>query len=162
MINFSVRPRIRCVTPMEQREIYARFNDFLAHTDKPIQGRTFRDHIELRVRPEHRHYWSPVLNIILDDVDEGTSVRGRFGPEPKVWTLFMFFYFFALAISFFAGMYGLVQLKMGYPAWSFWLVLLGLGLLLLIYIAAQIGQKKGAEQTQWLMSFCTEVLKHEE
>ena len=159
MINFRVRPRISCVTSMSKDEILTRFNDFLIHTDKPIRGKKLRHHIELRVKPEEQHYWSPVLNITFDKADNGTIVRGRFGPEPKVWTLFMFFYFLALAICFFSGMYALVQLKINHTPWSFWVLGGGLTLLALIYVAAQIGQQKGHEQTEWLMTFCSEVLK---
>ena len=118
-----------------------------------------RDHIELYVNKEEQHYWSPVLNISLEEIDNGTTVQGRFGPDPKVWTMFMFFYFFCIAISFFSGLFGLVQLQLGKPPWAFWFFWLGVILLSIFYLAAQIGQKKGAKQTEWLMSFCTEVLK---
>ncbi|HHB79455.1 MAG TPA: hypothetical protein ENK85_09520 [Saprospiraceae bacterium] len=161
MIKFKIRPRVNCVTPMTKEEIYTRFSDFLKRTDKPILGKKLKHHIELRVSPEERHYWSPVLNITFKKADQGTTVLGRFGPQPKVWTLFMFFYFFALAICFFAGLYTLVQLQLGYRPWSIWVLLAGIALLILVYVAAQIGQHKGHEQTEWLMTFCSEVLRQE-
>jgi len=55
--------------------------------DKPIRGKKLSHHIELRVKPEEQHYWSPVLNITFDKAANGTVVRGRFldyfYPYPK-------------------------------------------------------------------------------
>ena len=159
MFSFRVRPKIRCVTPMTKEEIFSRFNQFLKDTDKPIRGRKLSGHIELYVNPDQQHYWSPILTIVFDAVEGGTAVKGRFGPHPKVWTMYMFFYFFALVLTLFSGLVGAVQLQMGKSPWAFWIFWVGVLLLVLIYLAAQVGQRKGQEQTDWLMTFCTEVLK---
>lgn len=161
MFSFRVRPKISCVTPMTQSEIYARFDTFLKETKKPLRGKKYRDHIQLQVAAEEEHYWSPILNIIFKDADNGTTVQGRFGPHPKVWTMFMFFYFFGIALCFFAAIFGGIQLQLGRNPWALWMLAAGLVLLILIYVAAQIGQRKGHAQTEWLLSFCSEVLKHE-
>jgi H+/Cl- antiporter ClcA len=46
-----------------------------------------------------REYWSPHLHLELEPKDNnGTHIRGLFGPDPTLWTLFMFLHFMVAGI----------------------------------------------------------------
>ncbi len=162
MASLRIRPKIRCVSPLSTEEIIDRFEQVARKYQGRIIVRKRRDHIEMHIREADRHYWSPVLNVIFDKADGGTIVRGRFGPEPQVWTMFMFFYFAALSFVFFSGMWVLVQLQVGHAPKALPYFLTSLVVLALVFIAAQVGQRKGHDQTVLLQQFCREVLGKEE
>ena len=46
-----------------------------------------------------REYWSPHLHLELEPKSENeTHIRGLFGPEPTLWTFFMFLHFIVAGI----------------------------------------------------------------
>jgi hypothetical protein len=46
-----------------------------------------------------REYWSPHLHLELEPKENNeTHIRGLFGPEPTLWTLFMFLHFMVAGI----------------------------------------------------------------
>jgi hypothetical protein len=51
-------------------------------------------YVFIKIPKEKQHFWSPQHHIEIDPVDEKPSILSRlFGPNPTVWTMFMFFYF---------------------------------------------------------------------
>src|SRR5690606_32841666 len=49
------------------------------------------DHIFIKLPNKQQHFWSPQLHLELTDkVKNQCSLHGFFGPNPTVWTLFMF------------------------------------------------------------------------
>jgi len=56
-------------------------------------------HIWMNVPESKREYWSPHLHLELESNEtNGTHIRGLFGPEPTLWTLFMFLHFIVAGI----------------------------------------------------------------
>ena len=52
------------------------------------------DHIYIKIPKKKQHFWSPQLHLEITQKDENTSdAYGFFGPNPTVWTLFMFLHF---------------------------------------------------------------------
>jgi hypothetical protein len=60
---------------------------------------------------EKRKYYSPFLHLELEANEDKTTVKGLFGPEQLLWTLFMFLHFIV------AGLF-LVFAMMAYTHWS--------------------------------------------
>ena len=49
------------------------------------------DHIFIKLPKREQHFWSPQLHLEITEKDENTcSLHGFFGPNPTVWTMFMF------------------------------------------------------------------------
>jgi len=85
------------------------------------------------------------------DRQENTIIRGFIGPKSTIWTLFMFFYIASGFLLLGGLIYGSSQTLIGVEG-NYWpAVVGGLGLLL-TFIASQIGQKMGEEQTELLIS----------
>ena len=84
--------------------------------------------------------WSPA----------GSVLRGRFGPHPEMWTLFIFLY---MAVGFLATIgliLGFVQWQSGMDPWGFWGVGIGVPSLAVLYGISAIGQKLSAYQMEEL------------
>jgi hypothetical protein len=98
------------------------------------------------MRDGKRTFWSPYLNLEVEDEPDGSAIRGRFSPHPNVWTMFMGIYIL-LAIAALGGFsYGIVQLTLGQSPWAFWVDPASAALFGFVYGATLIGQGLGAEQ----------------
>ncbi|WP_370514523.1 GTP-binding protein [Formosa sp. L2A11] len=52
------------------------------------------DHVFIRIPKQKQHFWSPQLHLEINELEDKTSsIHGLFGPNPTVWTLFMFLHF---------------------------------------------------------------------
>jgi hypothetical protein len=101
---------------------------------------------EFYVPEGERRLWSPYLSVQVEGLEGGSLLRGRFGPHPEVWTLFMFL---SSALGFLAViglMLGFVQWQSDIPAWGFWGAYLGVPGLVGLYLVSTLGQKLSAHQ----------------
>ncbi|NNL16653.1 MAG: GTP-binding protein, partial [Flavobacteriaceae bacterium] len=66
------------------------------------------DHVFIRFPKAKQHFWSPQLHLEINEVDEKSSLlHGLFGPNPTVWTMFMFLHFFVAVVF------------IGFAAWAY-------------------------------------------
>lgn len=160
MTSFRIRPRFRFESKHSCTEVRERIEQKLESEVHPIYAVVSNQHIFLKFKQSETHYWSPQLDLSCETREDGaTVIRGLYGPNPHVWTVFMFSYLAIGVLALFLGMFGLSRLSLGMSAWVLW-VLPGLGILaLLLYLFSQFGQKIGAEQTFQLHHFLEEVLE---
>lgn len=148
----TVRPRPRFELGLDDRpdEVMQRLRDRLR--DCPhCTGASVGNHAELFVPESEQHLWSPWLSVTAEDRDGGGSnVRGRFGPHPTVWTLYMF-------LSFALGFALLVFASWGYAQWAMdmtpralYAVPVIVVLAVLLFGISLVGQRLGAEQMREL------------
>lgn len=152
----EIRPRFKLMSNLEPEEILAGVNEHL-QTDETVKGRVLKSYAIITVPPKEVHFWSPVLQIRIDDDEfneypDGTVVRCLVGPRQSVWAMFAFVYIFIGLATFFGGIYGLAMSNMGDYSNFIWVIPIGLVLMPSIWIAAKIGQKAGRDQTLHLVS----------
>lgn len=141
-----MRPRFEFQVPVEATRWLTAVRHELEADSDACRGQTFRNHAVVEMREEARHFWSPYLNLEVEDEPGGSLVRGRFSPHPHVWTLFMAVYIL-LGIVFLAGIaWGLVQYTLGEAPWGVLVAPAAVGLFGFVYGATLIGQGLGAEQ----------------
>lgn len=102
------------------------------------------NHIWLNVAESKKEYWSPHLHLELEPKSENeTHIRGLFGPEPTLWTFFMFLHFIVAGvfIIFSAIAYSNSVLKAPITMDLVVLVLMVFVWFLLYFIAKQIRHK---------------------
>ena len=104
------------------------------------------DHIVLKVNQEDQHFWSPQLTLILEESGEGSLVRGTYGPNGNVWTLFAGSYFACGVLITFISIIGFSRKSLGMDAHILWVLPFLIGIVIVLYLASQFGQKLGAEQ----------------
>ncbi|NJB72883.1 hypothetical protein GGR42_003381 [Saonia flava] len=118
------------------------------------------EHVFIKFKKEHSHFWSPQLHLEITEINENISeVFGRFGPNPALWTFFMFLHF-GIATLF------IVCCIWGYSNWSLGKSYgLQLGILIFmivvwfsLYAFGRVGKAKGKPQMKELYSFMKETL----
>ncbi len=136
-----MRPTFTLDFPIEPKEAVSRLAQLVDDTDYPIEGRIAGNHLMLVIPPSYRHFWSPWLHLEVTEHDQGSSIRGRFSPNPSVWTGIMLTYIALMTLTFFASMFGVAQWMMDKPPTVLQLIPLFLVIAALLYWASLIGQK---------------------
>jgi hypothetical protein len=113
----------------------------------------------LKIPENERHYWSPQLTLQVEKRGDGSYIRGLYGPNPTVWTMFVFFYTLFAVIGLIGTIFGLSQLQLGYPAWALWALPISLVAIAALYLAARRGQRIGSQQTHILDRFWRQSLE---
>jgi hypothetical protein len=150
--------------PRFQLELSDRKEKILASFEKsekaPILVTRLDEHIFIKFNKKNNNFWSPQLHLEIDEIDKTNSkIYGVFGPNPTLWTFFMFLHFgvatvfIALSIWAYSSsaldkFYGLQLGLMGFMA-ILWFVL---------YFFGRAGKRKGKPQMEELYRFMMDVL----
>lgn len=125
----------------------------------PFLLKRIDEHIYLRFKKEETHFWSPQLHLEISSFSPGKStVHGVFGPNPTLWTFFMFLHFGVLTLFLILGIFAYSKFSLGHDI-TLWLV--GIGFLVLIwfilYAFGRWGKKKGNPQMNELRRYADEL-----
>jgi len=116
-------------------------------------------HAELFVPEDERRIWSPHLSVSAEDrPGDRALVRGRFGPHPHLWTLYMFL-IFGLGFALLVGLtWGYAQWAMDERPWALMSLPVAVVLGAALYLASLTGQRLGAEQMLHLQAALEELV----
>jgi len=149
--NLKMRPVYKWVSPGPPEEFIQRLCQLISF-DPAVNVQCGRRHATLSIPEEARHTWSPTLDIQVRPCSQGTYVHCRLGPEPQVWTFFIFLYGAAAVPALIGSMYGLSQMAMGKPPWALAAVPIGGLVCGLIYLSSFLGKGLGAVQIHQLLA----------
>jgi len=147
--SFRVRPRFAETLPLTKDETRTRLLASLrAESEGLFELRPFADFLGIHIAESHRRYWSPRLMLSLYDWPEGgTLIEGTYGPEIEVWSVFLYGYLSTGLLGTLSAIYGGAQMFIGQEPWAFYVTDTMIVIALVLYLAAQLGQKFGAVQT---------------
>jgi hypothetical protein len=154
------RPRFALELPLAPDAVVERVRKQL-EVDRSVSGAIARRTLLLTVCEEDTHFWSPHLDVQLDDgKDGGTLLTAMFAPHPQIWTGFLAIQALFAFLSIGAAVWLTSVLMLGQAP----LVALGtLGLMLFgggfAYGAAYVGQGLGSEQMYVLRAFLDAALR---
>ena len=129
----------------------------LENDPESLRGQVFRKHAVVQIRDGERTFWSPYLNLEVEDEPDGSVIRGRFSPHPNVWTMFMAVYILLAIVALGGLSYGMVQYTLGESPWSLLVAPAAVALFGFVYGATLIGQGLGAEQMYTMRSLVDRV-----
>lgn len=148
MSSFRVRPRFKQVMDLPPDALRDRIVSHIGDENERFEVKCFPGFICIRIHADDQHFWSPRLHLSLEEAGPGrTSIQGTYGPNANVWSIFFFAYLIVGCLTSAAGIFGISQWIIGARPWSFWLMGAGAAGLAALYLAAQTGQKLGAQQT---------------
>ncbi|MGB8223152.1 MAG: hypothetical protein WCF10_11235 [Polyangiales bacterium] len=158
-----MRPRFALQLPIARETWLDALRTALEDESGSLRGQVFRKHAVVQMGDAERTFWSPYLNLEVDDEPDGAAIVGRFSPHPNVWTMFMAIYIL-LALAALSGLsYGIVQYTLGQTPWSLLTVPAAIALFGFVYGATLIGQGLGAEQMYTMRSLvdraCVDALR---
>ncbi len=146
MSSFRIRPRFKQLTKEPSKHLQDRLIEKLENGVAKFVATSVQDHITLTIPSVEKHFWSPQLSLSFEETEEGTIIRGLYGPNPTVWAVFFFGYVSVGILALFGLMAGSSQLMLGQEAPVLW-SLPACGIVaIILYFVAQTGQKMGAEQ----------------
>ena len=157
-----LRPRFKFEVKRNNEEVLKLFEDAKDTQSDFIVSRV-DDHVFIRIPKTKQHFWSPQLHLEINEVDENTSsLYGLFGPNPTVWTMFMFFHFLVavLFIGFGAWAYSNWSLENSYGL-QIGVMILMVVLWFVLYIVGQLGKKSGMDEMFLLHGFMRDTLRNE-
>ncbi len=157
MTSFLIRPRFNKKISTTVEELKQEIKTELEMTNECI-GSFSNNMVIIKVPLQEQHYWSPQLSLTLDEKEGYTEIRGLYGPNPSIWVMFAFGYGALSVIALFHLIIGLSLWQMGKGSFVLTLLVVEVSLAALLYIAAQMGQKKGANQLYRLHFFFERVI----
>ena len=162
MSSLEIRPRFRRLVPWKPPQVIDRFRRRLGNGEAPVRGLIVDHHVTLKIPYESQHFWSPQLDLEVEEHPEGTLVRGLYGPHPSVWLMFVFFYAALGFIATIVAIIGFSQWNLGLSAGILWLLPVMGFILLMVWLSARAGQKLGREQMEELQAFLDQTLLEKE
>lgn len=154
-----LRPRFKIELSQDNESALKVFDNVKSEQKDFIVSRV-DDHVFIRFPKEKQHFWSPQLHLEINEVDDNSSLLyGLFGPNPTVWTLFMFLHFFVAVVF------------IGFGAWAYsnWSLETSFGLQIgvmvlmvifwfALYFAGRFGKYKGKTEMHELHNFMNKSL----
>lgn len=158
----TLRLRLRFYKDVNEAisQVRQKFENYAQQPMEDYKIKTCENHIWFYIVGTKKQYWSPHLHIELEPKENHTHIRGLFGPDQTLWTLFMFLHFVVAGIFTIFGMilYSNIRLKQPYV---FDLVVMGLMVVvwfLLYFVARQI-RFNGNGQMDELEALFLKILK---
>ncbi len=118
------------------------------------------DHIFIKFNQKEAHFWSPQLHLEINELEDGNSrLFGLFGPNPTLWTFFMFLHFGVATFFIIFGIWAYSSAALDRPygiqvgAMVFMVVLW-----FILYAFGRAGKRKGKPQMRQLFSYMKKTL----
>lgn len=152
-----LRPRFQLELLDAKETILAAFEN---SEEKPFLVNRIDDHVFIKFSVEQQHFWSPQLHLEINELeDKGSKLYGVFGPNPTLWTFFMFLHFGVATVFTILGIWAYSSASLHRP-YALQLGLMGFMLVLwfILYAFGRAGRLKGKPQMHELHTFMMEVL----
>ena len=126
----------------------------------PFTVKRMDDHVFIKFNNEHIHFWSPQLHLELIENEEGGSkLYGLFGPNPTLWTFFMFLHFGVATIFIGLGVWAYSSASLERPyGLQIGLMVFMVLLWFVLYAFGRAGRSKGKPQMHELHNFMNQRL----
>jgi len=103
MSSFRVRPRFKHLVDFDAKEAEGVIMISVQGAEYVFAEGFLQGHADGKIPLSERYFWSPQLHLSTEQTEQGTIIRGLYGPNPTVWGLFFFGYLTLGVLSFFAG-----------------------------------------------------------
>ena len=156
-----LRPRFKFDVKHNNEGILELFEDAKKTQSDFIVSRV-DDHVFIKIPKAKQHFWSPQLHLEINKKEEEdlSTIYGLFGPNPTVWTMFMFFHFIVIGLFLGFGIWAYTNwsLETNYAVQLF-ITLLMVVIWFALYFGGRIGRKSGTKEMRQLHGFMRETLR---
>ena len=157
--NIVLRPRFKLEINQNNDTILQYFESYKTLQSTFIITR-LDEHVFIKFPKKEQHFWSPQLHLEINKTNKTSSIlHGLYGPNPTVWTMFMFFHFIVatLFLGFGVWAYTNWSLKSSY-AIPISLMLFMVIVWFALYFAGRIGKASSRGDMHKLQDFMLSVL----
>ncbi|SNY94005.1 GTP-binding protein [Flagellimonas pacifica] len=152
-----LRPRFELSLNTELEGLKQAFD----HCSKePFMVKRLDEHIYIRFKKKDTTFWTPQLHLELTSFEKGVSkIHGVFGPNPTLWTFFMFLHFGVGTLFLILGVFAYSNYSLGKDI-KLWVA--GMVFLVVIWFAlyafGRMGRAKGKPQMNQLKAYLKELI----
>ncbi len=153
-----LRPRFQLELASEKEQLLGTFEKT---SQPPYVIKRLDDHVFIKFNKQEVHFWSPQLQLeVIEKEEGGSKLYGLFGPNPTLWTFFMFLHFGVGTFFIILGIWAYSSAALDKPyGWQ----LGGMAILVVLWFAlyafGRLGKKKGKPQMKALYSFMEAILE---
>lgn len=158
--ELHLRLRFYKTTPKTIAEIIEKSNQLKEELAPEFQIKSVDNHLWINIGARRREKHSPHLHVEMEEMEDGnTAINGLFGPDPVLWTMFMFLHFVVAGIFIIFGMiaYSKWTLKENFGL-EIVVMTLMIGLWVALYYIARTFRRKGIPQMKELEEVMDRVL----
>jgi len=155
--DIVLRPRFQLELTEAKEEL---LQSFEKSQIEPFLVKCIDEHIFIKFNKKNNHFWSPQLHLEIDEIDsQNSKLYGVFGPNPTLWTFFMFLHFGVATIFIILGVWAYSSSALDKP-YGLQLGLMGFMAILwfVLYFFGRAGKHKGKPQTEELYRFMMNTL----
>lgn len=153
-----MRPRFRKQLDVTPDEVMEHFEECFRSGECAYVTQFHEHQVEITIPDERQHFWSPYLNLLVEQREGGTELDGRFGPNVAVWTMFVAAYA-VLGIAAGVGvMMGFSQMSLDQETTGFWLAGACVVGIALVYAVALVGQRLAGPQMSEIRGFVEQLV----
>ncbi|WP_460218066.1 GTP-binding protein [Psychroserpens sp. MEBiC05023] len=156
-----LRPRFKFHVKHDNDMLLKLFEDTKTSQSDFIVSRV-DDHVFIKIPKEKQHFWSPQLHLEInkDELNTHSIIYGLFGPNPTVWTLFMFLHFVVAGLFIGFGIWAYVNWNLGNDfSIQLFVALLMVVLWFVLYFSGRLGKKAGHNEMHLLHHFMRDTLR---
>lgn len=155
--DIVLRPRFQLELPTHKS---VALKEFEKAEKPPFLVKRVDDHVFIKFNKNQVHFWSPQLHLEIVDVDDHNSrLHGLFGPNPTLWTFFMFLHFGVGTLFIIFGIWAYSYASLGRPyGFQLGVTILMVALWFLLYVFGRAGKHRGKPQMRTLYQFMMETL----
>ncbi|CAZ96407.1 MULTISPECIES: hypothetical protein [Zobellia] len=153
-----LRPRFQWDVSGAKEEILKKF-ETAGHP--PFLVKRLDEHVFIKFNAQNNHFWSPQLHLQIEEIDATNSqLYGIFGPNPTLWTFFMFIHFIIACLFIIFGIWAYSSASLNKP-YHIQMGIMGFLVILwfVLYFFGRSGKQKGKPQMQELQTFTRKILE---
>ncbi|WP_179336093.1 GTP-binding protein [Winogradskyella costae] len=157
--DIVLRPRFKLEVNSNNETVLEIFEAMKTTQDEFIVSRV-DDHVFIRFPKKNQHFWSPQLHLEINaDTSHKAIIHGLFGPNPTVWTMFMFFHFIVATLCLGFGVWAYTNASLGNSyAIQLFASLFMIVIWFALYFAGRLGRTKGKLEMHRLHNFMVETI----
>ncbi|GMN08448.1 hypothetical protein MTsPCn5_38370 [Croceitalea sp. MTPC5] len=156
--DIVLRPRFQ----LELAETKENVLESLRQSEKaPFLVKRIDEHIFIKFNQKENHFWSPQLHLEVEERDKkNCKIFGVFGPNPTLWTFFIFLHFGVATSFIILGIwaYSIASLNKPYGIQISLMITMAV-LWIAFYIFGRLGKRKGRPQMRLLHQFMIDALR---
>ena len=135
-----MRPRFAMRVDLEGDAVMAAFESRKERGDLPFVVHLYERQVEIGIRSDERHAWSPFLNLLVETAENGTTLNGKYGPAVNLWTLFLAGYAVATIVGGVGLVLGYSQSMLDQEPTGYGLAVAAAMMLVVVHVAGRIGR----------------------
>jgi hypothetical protein len=152
-----LRPRFQLACFESKETVLQKFKNA---SEPPFLINRLDEHVFIKFNAKNNHFWSPQLHLEIEELTANNcQINAVFGPNPTLWTFFMFIHFVIATLFIIIGIWAYTSAILNKPYHlQISLMVLITVLWFVLYFLGRGGKKKGKPQMHQLHEFTMKVL----